>query len=56
VHRCLGSNLARLQISVALDELLSRVRNIRLPDGIEIEFAPGVARHPVSLPVLFDPY
>jgi cytochrome P450 len=56
VHRCLGSNLARLQISVALDELLSRVRNIRLADGAEIEFAPGVARHPVSLPVLFDRY
>jgi cytochrome P450 len=55
VHRCLGSNLARLQIRVALDELLSHVRNIRLADGAEIEFAPGIARHPASLPVVFEP-
>jgi cytochrome P450 len=55
VHRCLGSNLARLQIRVALDELLAHVRNIRLADGAEIEFAPGIARHPASLPVVFEP-
>jgi cytochrome P450 len=55
IHRCLGSNLARLQIRVAVDELLSRVQNIRLADRTEIEFAPGVARHPVILPVVFDP-
>lgn len=54
IHRCIGSNLARLQIRVALEELLSRVRNIRLADGAEIEFAPGIARHPVALPVVFD--
>jgi cytochrome P450 len=55
IHRCIGSNLARLQIRVALDELLSRVQNIRLADGAEIEFAPGIARQPVTLPVVFDP-
>lgn len=54
IHRCIGSNLARLQVKVAFDELLSRVRDIRLADGTEIEFTPGVARHPVTLPVVFD--
>ena len=54
IHRCIGSNLARLQIRVAFDELLSRVRNIRLADGTEVEFTPGVARHPITLPVVFD--
>jgi cytochrome P450 len=56
VHRCIGSNLARLQIRVALDELLSRVRNIRLADdSVQAQFVAGVSRHPVTLPVLFDP-
>jgi cytochrome P450 len=55
IHRCLGSNLARLQIRVAFDELLPRVQNIRIEDGREIELAPGIARQPVALPVVFDP-
>lgn len=54
IHRCLGSNLARLQIRVAFDELLSRAGGIRLAEDAEIEFAPGVARHPVQVPVVFD--
>jgi cytochrome P450 len=54
IHRCLGSNLARLQIRVAFEELLSRVQNIRIADGAQIEFAPGIARQPVTLPVEFD--
>ena len=54
IHRCLGSNLARLQIRVALEELLSRVQNIRIADGAEIRFAAGISRQPTSLPVVFD--
>jgi cytochrome P450 len=54
IHRCLGSNLARLQIRVAFEELLARVHNIRIADGAEISFSPGVARHPETLPVVFD--
>jgi cytochrome P450 len=54
IHRCLGSNLARLQIRVAFEELLSRVQNIRLADGAKIGYAPGIARHPATLPVTFD--
>ena len=54
IHRCIGSNLARLQLRVAFDELLSRVHNIRLADGAELEYTPGPARHPATLPVVFD--
>jgi cytochrome P450 len=54
IHRCLGSNLARLQIEVAFDELLTRVQNLRVVDGAEITFLPGVARMPGSLPLTFD--
>jgi hypothetical protein len=31
------------------------VRNIRLADGAEIEFAPEIARHPLAPSVLLDP-
>jgi cytochrome P450 len=54
IHRCLGSNLARLQIEVAFDELLRRVENLRVADGATIAFLPGIARMPASLPLTFD--
>jgi len=55
VHRCLGSNLARLQIRIAFDELLARVENIRLTDpDVEIRYLPGPSRMPVSMRVSFD--
>jgi cytochrome P450 len=41
VHRCVGSNLARLQIEIAFDELLKQVRNLRLAPGAEIAWMPG---------------
>jgi cytochrome P450 len=41
VHRCVGSNLARLQIEVAFDELLKQVRNLRLAPGAEVTWMPG---------------
>lgn len=41
VHRCVGSNLARLQIEVAFDELLRQIRNLRLAPGTEIVWMPG---------------
>jgi cytochrome P450 len=41
VHRCIGSNLARLQIEVAFDELLRQVKNLRLAPGSEITWMPG---------------
>jgi cytochrome P450 len=33
VHRCIGSNLARMEIVSAIDALLARVRDVRLVDG-----------------------
>jgi cytochrome P450 len=41
VHRCIGSNLARLQIEVAFDELLRHVKNLRLAPDAEITWMPG---------------
>jgi cytochrome P450 len=51
VHRCIGSNLARLQIEVAYDELLRQIGNLRLAPGAEITWMPGNsnALHAVNL-------
>jgi cytochrome P450 len=51
VHRCIGSNLARLQIEVAYDELLRQIKNLRLAPGAEITWMPGNsnALHAVNL-------
>jgi cytochrome P450 len=51
VHRCVGSNLARLQIEIAFDELLKQVRNLRLTPGAEITWMPGNSNvlHAVNL-------
>ena len=54
IHRCLGSNLARLQIQVAFEELLARVTGLRIAPGEQIRLSSGVTRMPVSLPLVFD--
>jgi len=52
-HRCIGSNLARLQIRVAIERLLERLPPFRLPDGAEISYLSGQARGPASVPLEF---
>lgn len=54
VHRCIGSNLARMQIEIAYDEMFKRITNLRLPDGAEVEWAAGIGNAIRSLPVTFD--
>jgi cytochrome P450 len=54
-HQCLGMHLARLELRVGLDCILSRLPNLRLdPDGPAPEIQGLAFRGPVSLPVLFD--
>jgi cytochrome P450 family 142 subfamily A polypeptide 1 len=40
-HFCLGANLARLELRVMFEELLSRLPHFALVPGYEPEFAPG---------------
>ena len=54
-HRCLGSNLARMNMRVALEELLRRLEDIRLADGAAIRYHAGLTRSPLSVPVTFTP-
>jgi cytochrome P450 len=55
-HQCLGMHLARLELRVGLDTILSRLPNLRLDPDQPAPLIEGLAfRGPVSLPVLFDP-
>lgn len=54
IHRCLGLHFARIQIEIAIQELLSRVTNLRIPEGVEITVANGAILTPDLLPIEFD--
>lgn len=54
-HRCAGSNLARLNLRVALEELLPRLRDIRLEDGADIRYHATFTRSPLEVPIRFTP-
>jgi cytochrome P450 len=54
IHRCIGSNLARMTIELAFQELLRRVRNIRSADGREVHFTSGLSWRPVALRIRYD--
>jgi cytochrome P450 len=53
IHRCAGSNLARMELRVALEEWLQRIPEFRLAEGAVVAWAGGQVRGPRSLPVVF---
>jgi hypothetical protein len=53
IHRCAGSNLARMELRVALEEWLARIPEFRLAEGAEVTWAGGQVRGPRQLPVVF---
>ena len=54
-HRCIGSNLARLELGLALDALLTRLPEIRLRPGFTPTYQTGLTRHMNSLELVWDP-
>ena len=55
-HRCAGSNLARLNLRVALEELTRRLADVRLDIAEDdIPFHSALNRSPLSLPITFRP-
>jgi hypothetical protein len=53
IHRCLGSNLARMEITVALQEWLAKIPDFAMaPDG-RVEWSAGIVRGPRTLPLVF---
>jgi hypothetical protein len=53
IHRCAGSNLARMELRVALEEWLARVPVFHLAEGTEVVWAGGQVRGPRQLEVMF---
>jgi cytochrome P450 len=53
IHRCAGSNLARMELRVALEEWLRRIPEFHLTDGEEVTWAGGQVRGPRRLPLEF---
>jgi hypothetical protein len=53
IHRCAGSNLARMELQVALEEWLERIPDFSVAEGSEITWAGGQVRGPRVLPLVF---
>ena len=53
IHRCAGSNLARMEMKVALEEWLARIPEFRLEDPEAVTWAGGQVRGPRSMVVVF---
>ena len=51
IHRCLGSNLARMELTVALEEWMERAPHFELADPAGVTWSTGQIRGPRTLPV-----
>ncbi len=51
IHRCLGSNLARLELSIAVECWLERIPDFELIDPETVRWSAGQIRGPRELPV-----
>lgn len=49
IHRCAGSNLARLEMRVAIEEFIKRYPRFELADPAQVTWAQGQVRGPRSL-------
>jgi len=53
IHRCVGSNLARMEMTVAIEEWLKRIPEFRLDPKGAVKWSQGTVRGPRQLPLLF---
>jgi cytochrome P450 len=53
IHRCAGSNLARMEMRIAIEEWLKRIPDYRLEDPASVTWAGGQVRGPRQLAVVF---
>jgi cytochrome P450 len=52
IHRCVGSNLARMEMTVAIEEFLKRIPEFSLDPSREVTWSQGPVRGPRSLPLV----
>jgi len=53
IHRCIGSHLARMEITVALQEWLSTIPEFALAPDAAVTWSAGTVRGPRLLPLVF---
>jgi cytochrome P450 len=53
IHRCVGSNLARMEVRVALEEWMAGIPDFWVEEPDAVTWAGGQVRGPRSLPVVF---
>jgi cytochrome P450 len=53
IHRCAGSNLARMEMQVAIEEFLRMIPEFELTDADSVTWAGGQVRGPRNIPVTF---
>ena len=53
IHRCVGSNLARMEMTVAIEEWLKRIPDFELDPAGRVTWSEGTVRGPRQLPMLF---
>jgi hypothetical protein len=51
IHRCAGSNLARMELRVAVEEFLAAMPNFEIIDQSKVTWAGGQVRGPRNIPV-----
>jgi cytochrome P450 len=54
IHRCVGSNLARMEMTVAIEEWLKRIPEFGLDPAGQVTWSQGTVRGPRQLPLLFE--
>lgn len=54
IHRCLGSNLARMEMRVALEAFINRVPEFHLVEPETVRWSVGPVRGPRVIPLVFD--
>jgi cytochrome P450 len=54
IHRCAGSNLARMEMQVALEEWLKRIPEFSLDPRLPVAWSSGQVRGPRAVPIQID--
>ncbi|MEZ5246942.1 MAG: cytochrome P450 [Acidimicrobiales bacterium] len=55
IHRCVGSNLARMEMRVALEEWMDAFPDFELADPDAVTWSTGQVRGPRSMPIRLNP-
>ena len=53
IHRCIGSNLARMNMAIAIEEFLKRIPDFSLDSAGTVTWSEGTVRGPRQLPLVF---